>query len=93
LVFSGLPRGTTLELEFASGAHLLREVGPQPSYFGQCSPDVIVGSNGSELKSIVMRIPYAEPQRIEITPPLASGRLVFAQDREHWTVRTEALAR
>jgi hypothetical protein len=93
LVFSGLPRGTTLELEFASGARLLREVGPQPSYFGQCAPDVIVGSNGSELKSVVLRVPYSAPQKLEITPPLASCRLAFAKDRERWTVRAAELNR
>ena len=36
LVVRGLPRGTRVEIQREDGVHIVRDVFPQPSYFGSC---------------------------------------------------------
>ena len=89
LSIAGLPRGTTLELVAASGKRALREIGPQPSYFGQCAPAVLA-SLGQPLAEIVVRVPSSSAWTWKPAAPLERGRIEFAREAGAWRAGVSA---
>lgn len=83
LCIRGLPRNTTLELVAASGKRMLHEIGPQPSYFGQCGPDVLT-SLGEPLVEILTRVPYSPPWSWKPPAPIERGRIEFVREGTQW---------
>ncbi|MCB9916331.1 MAG: VCBS repeat-containing protein [Planctomycetes bacterium] len=67
----GLPRGTRVTFELADGRRLVREAGPQPSYFGSTAPAVRCPLPG--VRALAVRVPgEAATRRVE--GALGAGR-------------------
>jgi hypothetical protein len=60
LSLSGFPAHTRVRLGLSDGRTLLRESGPQISYFGACSGDVHAGLGGARLTRVDYALPGGE---------------------------------
>lgn len=84
----GLPERTRVELVGSKGRRIAREVGPQPSYFGSCGPDVLASLGGEELVEVLVRVPYSEPVSVRLDAPLSAGVCSFTRVGATWNVQT-----
>jgi hypothetical protein len=87
LVLRGLPARTRVHARLASGRTLLREAGPQPSYFGASDGAVVIGlaRPGSEMDALVeleLAVPGRARQRFAFEEPRPPGVLRFARPPE-----------
>ncbi len=71
VVLTGLPRNTQVSFQLADGRDLLREAGPQPSYFGSSSSEVRCA--GGEVVGLSFRLPGATTL-VQHRAKLAAGR-------------------
>jgi hypothetical protein len=90
LVLAGLPAGTQVELRLASGRRLLREAGPQPSYFGACAAELHAGLGEDSAVALLVRAPWSEPSEVRLEPPARNERLVLRQGEGGWLVGSRA---
>lgn len=67
----GLPQGTQVLFELEDGRSLLREAGPQPSYFGSSAPGVRCGAGG--VRALRVSLPGAA-QPLALDGLVAPGR-------------------
>jgi hypothetical protein len=65
-----------------AGATLLREAGPQPSYFGQCAPGVELSAPTGAFTELIVRSPGRAEERLRFAKPMARGRIVLPRDIE-----------
>jgi len=78
VVLSGLPRGTLVEFHLRDGTTILREAGPQPSYFG--SGSARLHFSGGAISGLDLRLPGGPS--LSWPAPLAPG---------HYRVRLDPL--
>jgi hypothetical protein len=79
LVVRGLPRGTRVEIQREDGVHIVRDVFPQPSYFGSCeeTPRFGLGS------TVAVRLRWREVGGVwqeTALERLGPGELTLARD-------------
>jgi len=87
LAIRGAPRNSQMELGGASGKRVLREQLGQPSYFGQGGDEVLTSLGGDKLARIVLRVPYSSAVSIELSEPIARGRIELVRTATTWSAR------
>lgn len=77
LSVDGLPFHARVRAHTRSGRTLVRETGPQPSYYGASAPGARFGLEGDPAVKLSVRIADGAWQEIALEPPLAFGRVVL----------------
>jgi len=86
----GLDAHTRVELVGERGRRIMREFGPQPSYFGACAPAILASLGGEALVELRVHEAYAPARVLRLEAPLAAGICVLERSGESWRVRTQA---
>ena len=83
IFLEGLSAGTRVVATTVSGRVLHREAGPQPSYLGQSSPRVHLGTGGEGLVELELRR-GKERESFTLDPPLEPGNHRFRAAQGDW---------
>ncbi len=89
VVIEGFPPDSVLRLVLDDGRVLLREAGPEISYFGASAGAVHAGLAGSRLTKIEYRTPSKESGSIVLEPALARGRVRARRGEGTWQLEAE----
>ena len=82
----GLEAGMRVVATLASGRVLHREAGPQPSYLGQSSPSVHLGTSGRDVHGLELRR-GSERFVLSVEPPLRAGRYRLMRSGDSWLIQ------
>ena len=74
LTLAGLPRGAAVELSTSDGRTLLAEAGPQPSYYGQSTPNVTFGLGTADATALRVRPLGSAWRAVRLPDPPPTGR-------------------